>query len=500
MKAEFYESGNIEGHMALVKRAVDRSVEDPETVQLAGKIVSNAVDFVEDPRTGRREEVIQAWGERFWPSGMPTPAAKNDAAELGMIHAFLVQNVRYVYDPEHADTFKTLKQCLHSRAGDCFPQGTLMLRDDGQMVPVEQLSVGDFVHDGVRFVEVLKTWDRGPKTIHRIGLNNANTLRLSDTHKVLTVHAEGPLEVRVSDLTLGADLLQPREFGGGAVELAADDAVLVAAYLAEGYTSRDGYRIGISGVAAAKGVREEVVAILESRGVPVDQQPREVRFAKSAVPILDELDLGRIAIEKHLPHLDWGPRTVRTLLAILDRTDGGKATNGVNVVYSSISYTLALQYRVLQRMMGRSTSLKCVVDHGGAGTNPIYRVMARVDHQRRPWARVRSLLVEPEEVSSYDIMTTSGRVYLPESDVVVRQCDDIAIAFCALARSVGFGSCYARVISMSGESWEHVYPIIGCPKDNPRVHIPFELTEAGMAPGTEVQGYKSHRDFLMSSY
>lgn len=197
MKAEFYESGNIDGHMALVKRAVDRSMEDPETVQLAGKIVSNRVDYVENPRTGRREGVIEAWGDRFWPSGMPTPAAKNDSAELGMIHAFLVKNVRYVYDPEHADTFKTLKQCLHSRAGDC---------------------------------------------------------------------------------------------------------------------------------------------------------------------------------------------------------------------------------------------------------------------------------------------------------------DDIAIAFCALARSVGFGSCYARVISMSGETWEHVYPIIGCPKDNPKVHIPFELTEAGYRPGTEVQGYKAHRDFLMSSY
>lgn len=194
MKAEFYESGDIDGHMALVRRAVDRSLMDPETVQLAAKIVSNTVDYVEDPRTGRREPVIMAWGERFWPSGLETPPAKADALELQMLWAFLVKNVRYVYDPEHADTFKTVKQTLHSRAGDC---------------------------------------------------------------------------------------------------------------------------------------------------------------------------------------------------------------------------------------------------------------------------------------------------------------DDMAIAFCALARAIGFGSCYARVISMSGASWEHVYPVIGCPKDAPRVHIPFEMTVAGMPPGQEVKGYAAHRDFQM---
>ena len=195
MQAEFYESGDLDGHMALVRRAVDRSCMDPETVQLAGKIVSNTVNYVEHPKTGRREGVIVAWGDRFWPSGLPTCPPKDDACELRAIWAFLVKNIRYVYDPEHADTFKTLKQTLHARAGDC---------------------------------------------------------------------------------------------------------------------------------------------------------------------------------------------------------------------------------------------------------------------------------------------------------------DDIAIAFCALARSVGFQSCYARVISMSGETWEHVYPMIGCPKDRPKVHIPFELTVAGFQVGQEVRGFAAHRDFPMS--
>lgn len=118
----FGESGNLDGHMAMIRRQVDRSLMDPETIQLAGRIVSNTVNYVEDPRTGRREAVIEAWGDRFWPSGLPTPPAKDDAAELQMIWAFLVKNVRYVYDPEHADTFKTLKLTLLSRSGDCDDQ------------------------------------------------------------------------------------------------------------------------------------------------------------------------------------------------------------------------------------------------------------------------------------------------------------------------------------------------------------------------------------------
>lgn len=118
-RASFGDSGNLDGHIALIRRQLDRSMMDPETVQLAGKITSNVVNYVEDPRTGERAAVIEAWGDRFWPSGLPTPPMKNDAAELQMLWSFLVRNVRYVYDPEHADTFKTLKATLISRAGDC---------------------------------------------------------------------------------------------------------------------------------------------------------------------------------------------------------------------------------------------------------------------------------------------------------------------------------------------------------------------------------------------
>lgn len=117
--ATFAESHNLDGHMALMRRQVDLSLNDPETIQLARKIVSGVVDYVEHPVTGQRVAVIEAWGERFWAPTLAVCGPKDDACELRALWAFLVQNVRYVYDREDADTFATVKQSLVARAGDC---------------------------------------------------------------------------------------------------------------------------------------------------------------------------------------------------------------------------------------------------------------------------------------------------------------------------------------------------------------------------------------------
>ena len=76
-------------------------------------------------------------------------------------------------------------------------------------------------------------------------------------------------------------------------------------------------------------------------------------------------------------------------------------------------------------------------------------------------------------------------------------CDDATVTICALARAIGFTDTRARVVSMGGEEWEHVYPVIGCPKDNPQVLIPFDCTVAGVAAGWQVPGARATQDFPM---
>lgn len=502
-----WETRNLAEHVGLIKRQFVRSLSDGELRKLVTKIVTHTPDDYE-PDRGISVPVVHAYGRTLRLPQLSAECIDDEARESQALWDFAVLNIAYTPDPPGYDLFMTTRYTLESGQGDCFPAGTLLLRDDGLFVPIEELEIGDRIHDGTRFVAVLKKWNRGAKEIVRVHLNNQSSLRLTPSHTVLRVPkirrpngTYGPglfgseEEVEVGELRIDDHLLQPRGFAGGAQTLSPDDALLMSAYLAEGYTSKDFRRVGLAGVANRKGVREEVMRVLRARGVSFSEHEREIRFARSNVELLNTYDLGRTALHKRLPHLDWDAKTVERLLRTFDATDGGVQSNGANVVYSSISYELALQYRVLQRMLGRSTSLRRVDNHGGAGAHPIYRVMARVDDHSRPWAKVIGLHAEDEQSPTFDIMTESGRVYLPESDVVVRQCDDFVIALGSMHRMLGFEGLVARVVSTNAESWEHVYLLVGYPKRRPKKWVALDPTVRGALPGWQYEKITTTQDF-----
>lgn len=410
---------------------------------------------------------------------------RGDMCELGAIFQFVKTNIRYTGDITNKDTFQSAFRTLQLGGGDCFPEGTLFVTRDG-FVPIEQIEIGDEIHDGQTWVHVLNTWDRGVKTIFRAELDNGNVLRLSDTHKVLRVPDGGGYgdaeEVRMADVRIGDDLLQPRRFDAAAVdELDASTAFLVGAYLAEGCRSHkklggpDVY-ISLAGVAGRKMIRERAIEILKAREIPFTEREREIKF--HARDFEESFSLGRIAIEKGLPTFRYGPKTVATIVGAMEQGDGGESTGGSNLVYSTISPTLALQYRVLKRMLGQSVHWKTLVDHGGAGKNPIHRLTVRVEATKRPWAKVRSIAVEDNEVSSYDVMTETGRVYLPEADLITRQCDDMAVLNAVLAMENGFTTKF-RITSNTGATWDHIYCLAGVPKMQPRKWVALDTTLPG---------------------
>lgn len=415
-------------------------------------------------------------------SGCP---ARDDLCELNAIFDFVKRNVRYTGDITDKDTFQTAWRTMQMAGGDCFPEGTLFVTRDG-FEPVEHLEVGDEIHDGESWVPVLKTWDRGAKEIFRVGLDNGNDLRLSPTHKILRVPAGGAYgdaeEIPIADVRIGDDLLQPRRFDGAAAdELDEATAFLVGAYLAEGYRSNKKKGgpceyLSFAGAANGKMIRERVIEILKARDVPFKERPREIKL--HVRDFLEAYDLGRIAIEKALPSFRYGPKTVETIVGTMEQGDGGWSTRGSNLVYSTISPTLALQYRVLKRMLGQSVAWKVLADHGGAGKNPIHRLTVRAEATRRPWAKVKSVMVEDGEVLCYDIMTSTGRVYLPECDVITRQCDDHSVLNAVLAMENGFPTRF-RITSNTGATWDHIYCLAGVPRTGPRKWVPLDTTLPG---------------------
>jgi transglutaminase-like putative cysteine protease len=147
-------SNDLDEHMAILQRQVDRSIRDGETRQLAVKIVSGAYDFAKDPRTHERVQVVQAFGHKFRApdSGVGIPA-KDEKGELTAIWDFVVLNYRYVYDPPHIDTFATAEKTLDAGGGDC---------DDGTILLAALLkSIGFFVK-----ARVIATKDNPDEWVH----------------------------------------------------------------------------------------------------------------------------------------------------------------------------------------------------------------------------------------------------------------------------------------------------------------------------------------------
>lgn len=92
-----------------------------------------------------------------------------------------------------------------------------------------------------------------------------------------------------------------------------------------------------------------------------------------------------------------------------------------------------------------------------------------------------------------DITTEAGRFWLPESDVLVHNCDDHTALCAVLAMENGFRT-RARITSNEGVSWDHIYCLAGLPKGNPTRWVALDTTLPGYRFNTHPPQAK-HQDF-----
>ena len=118
------------------------------------------------------------------------------------------------------------------------------------------------------------------------------------------------------------------------------------------------------------------------------------------------------------------------------------------------------------RMAGYSTHIRRVDDHGGLGLNPIYRITVRDNLKKvlRPHARVVAIRELPA-ARVVDIETDTHRFYLPESDVIVHNCDDSTSLLAALCMSIGY-RVQSRVVHLKGQpTYGHIFLRVQMPND-----------------------------------
>lgn len=113
----YWRTGNIEGHMELVRRQVEKSLADPELRNLCVRLVSRRYEWTETPKGPR--PVVQGWDKYFWAPDRDACPPKDAACELGDLWEFLVRNCRYTYDPDGTDLFATARVTLTTGGGDC---------------------------------------------------------------------------------------------------------------------------------------------------------------------------------------------------------------------------------------------------------------------------------------------------------------------------------------------------------------------------------------------
>jgi len=429
-----------------------------------------------------------------------------DMCELKAIFDFMTDprnKIRYTGDIAGYDTYQSaIKTLLYFNGGDCLPLSTKVLRSDYKLVAIAELSPGDrIMADGV-WVQVQDVWATGEKTILASELTNGCALPTSPEHRVFL--ADGT-EIRAEALRPGNALLAPTTvFPCGEAQswpgISDNDfAWLQGVYTADGWWDKS--RICISGRDGKpkEAQKRRVQSIMESAGIDTRWHERYIAINDRA--LADHFSaFGHHAPVKHLPALGIAQSQLDSLIEGLC-ADSGTTEKGT-IVHSTTSAEMALQLRVLYRMKGQSVHIRRVDEHGGLGTNPIYRVTVRMaaEDYSRPRANVRSapqiksITERPPELCG-DLTVEGGRFWLPEADVMVHNCDDHSVANAVLAMVNGYATKF-RITSNTGSSWDHIYTMAGVPKHNPKHWVALDTT-LGQGKFNIEPGRAKFRDFTV---
>jgi len=365
--------------------------------------------------------------------------------------------IRYKEDPPGQENWKDCLAVLADGFGDCLPLSTLVLRADHEMVPLYALRPGDRIVGEGTWSQVQEVMATGEKQLLAFRLSNGCSLRCSPEHRLFR-DVDGKLEeIRAHEAHIGDDLITPQsipmaceealEWPDQLLQLSAQDrAWLLGVFVADGWTEPS--RASISGRdgKSKEEQKRRVESLMQSIGIPTRWHEKYIAINDRTVADFFA-KCGHHAPEKHLHSARFASETiVRAVLEGLAADASFETREGKTpgLVYGTTSPRLVLQLRALYRMLGISVSVRRVDDHGGFGEHPIYRVTPRLrtregyaERREKKFARIRAIADGGTELCG-DITTDSGKFWLPESDVLVHNCDRLVAYRCGELRVAGY--------------------------------------------------------------
>ncbi len=405
--------------------------------------------------------------------------------------------INYEFDPAGLEYVQTPWYTLLSEgSGDCFVQGTQVLRREGhELVPIESLRKGDEIWGRDDWSRVERVWQKKVLETHKVLLNNGSHMRFTPDHKIWVARCERHPRItnpcacpvasrevyveRVENLVPGMTLLQPGEIPFGTGEMDPDRAYVEGLYLSEGWAEERRFAISGQDGCPKERYKDEVEKICAGLGIATYRHRKYVRV--NDPEWTDRLrGMGTHAPNKRALSLDLDQETALRLLEGV-MADSGKNTNGGGRTFTTTSRDLWLQTRVLLKMAGRTCGSAYIEEHGGLGKNPIYRLFIREENPKRAMKllRVKDVIRDGLELPCVDVTTSDHCVWLPEADWTVHQCDDSSTATAALAMALGFRAGFRTVKGDASrkEQWSHVYPVIGIPNGADLVWFSADSTQ-----------------------
>ena len=376
------------------------------------------------------------------------------AGQARRILSWVQNNVRYFNEPN--ELIQSPQYTIRKGFGDCFSEGTLVLRDDYELIPIERVEPGQKIWGKDRWSTVEAWVEKGEMAVDRVTLNNGSSFAVTPGHKVYVYSCEkhGPkcpdiigkeancrgrkkevTRILVSELEEGMQLLTPESIDCGEKHEDPALSLLKGLYLADGW--REDQRFFISGKDGfpKEAQKKQVARICQEWGLPTRWHERYI--AVNSKELAEQMGpMGTHAWDKRVSSLNLCEESAEQLLLGL-MADAGKNASG-SYTFTSTSQMLALQFRLLNKMMGKSCGAAYIEKHGGLGKHPVWRMTVRQELEKRATKRLRVKLIEREveTVPCYDITTDDHYVYLPEADVTVSNCDDSAVLMAAMLHSI----------------------------------------------------------------
>jgi len=379
-----------------------------------------------DGKAASTGKVMRAMVEKYYLDMVPY-------ASLSVIQVFnIIKNLPYRPDPPNVETLMRPSYTMSMRGygGDCLSEDTRLLTDIGYK-KISEVRVGNVIMGMKGWTRIVRVIDKGIRQAGKYTLSNGGNFIATDEHRC--IKSDGT-EVLAGNLVVGDSLFQCVYIPQcGSIKLTNDDCRFIGYYLSDGWV--DNCRVCISGKDGFPKEEQKrwVQKYAEGKKWKTSWHSRYIRVYIPADDYVRSFIIKKTAIDKciDVPSiLCMNTEQTNDLLTGLMADSHQPADHRSGKCFASISKDLVDAVVLLYRKMGIGCTYRLIVNHGGLGKNPIWRVYPRLYRKQI----VKVVKIENAGVKHvYDIETEDHGIYLPDADIVVHNCDCKSLALAAYA-------------------------------------------------------------------